>query len=221
MRIIAVVRRPSERVPASSAELLALVEQASAASAGFADLAPGPALVDLLDAVAAPLVAAADALLHGIAGVRTLLADPGSCPPPWIADGRDRGPSRRRGRGRSTTPTWARPPSSNGQRRAGRGSRTRSWAVRRDRLPTAGAVADLAGAGAGPAAIAAFTSVQQALSAIDRLEVRGRDSRRPPRARARTTASTSTPRRSRPLLDARADDPLFASGAVRARRRRT
>jgi glucosamine--fructose-6-phosphate aminotransferase (isomerizing) len=50
------------------------------------------------------------------------------------------------------------------------------WAVRRDRLRTAEAVADLAGAGSGSAAIEAFTSIQQALSAIDRLEVRGRDS---------------------------------------------
>ena len=50
------------------------------------------------------------------------------------------------------------------------------WAVQRDRLRTAAAVADLAGADAGVAAIDAFTSIQIALSAIDRLEVRGRDS---------------------------------------------
>ncbi len=35
---------------------------------------------------------------------------------------------------------------------------------------------DLAGRDAGPAAVAGFTAVQLALSAIDRLEVRGRDS---------------------------------------------
>ncbi len=51
-----------------------------------------------------------------------------------------------------------------------------AWAVQRDRLPTAEKVRALAGAEAGPAAIEAFTSVQQALSALDRLEVRGRDS---------------------------------------------
>jgi glutamine---fructose-6-phosphate transaminase (isomerizing) len=50
------------------------------------------------------------------------------------------------------------------------------WAVGHDRLPTARAVGELAGSDAGPAAIEAFTSVQQALSALDRLEVRGRDS---------------------------------------------
>ncbi|HUF31725.1 MAG TPA: SIS domain-containing protein [Acidimicrobiales bacterium] len=51
-----------------------------------------------------------------------------------------------------------------------------AWALRHDRLRTAAAVADLAGPGAGPAAIEGYTSMQLALSAIDRLEVRGRDS---------------------------------------------
>ena len=53
-----------------------------------------------------------------------------------------------------------------------------AWAVAADRLRKARAVADLAGpdAVASVPAIEAFTSVQVALSAIDRLEVRGRDS---------------------------------------------
>ena len=51
-----------------------------------------------------------------------------------------------------------------------------TWAVHHDRLRTARAVGDLAGADAGLAAIEACTSVQVALSALDRLEVRGRDS---------------------------------------------
>lgn len=51
-----------------------------------------------------------------------------------------------------------------------------AWAVQRDRLPTAEKVRSLAGTDAGRSAIEAFTSVQQALSALDRLEVRGRDS---------------------------------------------
>ena len=51
------------------------------------------------------------------------------------------------------------------------------WAVSADRLRTARAVADLAGEASGSvAALEAFTSVQVALSALDRLEVRGRDS---------------------------------------------
>ncbi|MFN8035049.1 MAG: SIS domain-containing protein [Acidimicrobiia bacterium] len=51
-----------------------------------------------------------------------------------------------------------------------------AWAIARDRLRTAVAVADLAGPDARRAAIETFVSVQIALSAIDRLEVRGRDS---------------------------------------------
>ena len=50
------------------------------------------------------------------------------------------------------------------------------WALRRDRLRTGAAVADLAGGDAGRASLAGYLSIQQALSAIDRMEVRGRDS---------------------------------------------
>jgi glucosamine--fructose-6-phosphate aminotransferase (isomerizing) len=75
-------------------------------------------------------------------------------------------------------------------------------------------VGDLAGAAASVAAVEAFTSVQVALSAIDRLEVRGRDS-------AGLTvlvhdhglvgADPGVLRR----LEARAADPLLVNGAVR------
>ena len=50
------------------------------------------------------------------------------------------------------------------------------WAIRHDRLRTAREVAALAGRGAGEGAIAGYLAIQQALSALDRLEVRGRDS---------------------------------------------
>ncbi len=50
------------------------------------------------------------------------------------------------------------------------------WAVAHDRLRTAEAVAAMAGPAAPLSALAAYTSAQEALSAIDRLEVRGRDS---------------------------------------------
>ncbi len=51
-----------------------------------------------------------------------------------------------------------------------------AWAIERDRLRTAAEVASLAGRDPSAASIAAFLSVQQALSSLDRLEVRGRDS---------------------------------------------
>ncbi|MGI9608759.1 MAG: SIS domain-containing protein, partial [Acidimicrobiia bacterium] len=50
------------------------------------------------------------------------------------------------------------------------------WAIERDRLRTAREVAALARPDAGGAALAAYLSIQQSLSALDRLEVRGRDS---------------------------------------------
>ena len=50
------------------------------------------------------------------------------------------------------------------------------WSIRHDRLRTAREVAALAGRRASRGAVAGYLAVQQSLSAIDRLEVRGRDS---------------------------------------------
>ena len=50
------------------------------------------------------------------------------------------------------------------------------WAIRRDRLRSARAVDDLSGGDTSLPAIETYASIQIALSAIDRLEVRGRDS---------------------------------------------
>ncbi len=87
------------------------------------------------------------------------------------------------------------------------------WAVGRDRLGAARAVADLAGPDAGPAAVEGLVAVEVALAALDRLEVRGRDSAgihllvdgHGLDLHAPDVAS---------LVAARSD-PLFTSGAVR------
>ena len=50
------------------------------------------------------------------------------------------------------------------------------WSIRRDRLRTAREVDAFAGRHASAAARAGYLAIQQALSAIDRMEVRGRDS---------------------------------------------
>ena len=50
------------------------------------------------------------------------------------------------------------------------------WAVRHDRLRTAREVGALAGRDAGTGSLSGYLAIQQSLSAIDRLEVRGRDS---------------------------------------------
>jgi len=92
------------------------------------------------------------------------------------------------------------------------GAKDAIWAVHRDRLRTAVAVTDLAGDTVTEAALSAYLAVQEALSALDRLEVRGRDS-----AGLHVVVDAHG-------LDldeseiaaqlARRADPLFASGAV-------
>src|SRR5262245_5744702 len=77
--IIAVVRQPTGRDPASPADVLALVEQAMTDADPLAELPPGVELADLLGRVTEPLIQA-DALLRGVPGVRTLLADTSLAP---------------------------------------------------------------------------------------------------------------------------------------------
>ncbi len=92
--------------------------------------------------------------------------------------------------------------------------RDASWAVRRDRLRTASTVIAMAGETTNDAAIEAFASVQTALSSLDRLEVRGRDSA------GLHLLVTGHGLDAGPLntgsLDGRADNPLFESNSVRA-----
>ena len=89
------------------------------------------------------------------------------------------------------------------------------WAVGRDRLRTAREVAALAGTEPSVAALEAFHSVQVALSAIDRLEVRGRDSAGLHLLVRHHDLDLEEPAIRR-LVDARDADPLFGSGSVRA-----
>ena len=92
--------------------------------------------------------------------------------------------------------------------------RDAAWAVRNDRLRTAGAVEALAGRDAGVAALQGYLLVQQALSVLDRLEVRGRDSAGLHLFVWGHGLDTSDPA-VRSLLEQRSGDPLFTSGSVR------
>jgi glucosamine--fructose-6-phosphate aminotransferase (isomerizing) len=92
--------------------------------------------------------------------------------------------------------------------------RDATWAIRRDRLRTVQAVDDLAGRDAGVAAVAGYLAVQQALSAIDRLEVRGRDSAGLHLFVWHHGLSADDPAVAASIA-ARANDPLFQSGSVR------
>ncbi|MFP5326349.1 MAG: glucosamine-6-phosphate synthase, partial [Acidimicrobiia bacterium] len=164
--IIAVVRRRSTREVPQASELTALLDSALAAlDADTPDLR-----------AAAEAVEGADALLRGVPGVRALIADPQL---EATVDARaaaiDEAISnfeRSADAGELELSTQELEDFNSALIRV----KDATWALRRDRLRTARAVGDLAGEGAGAAAIEAFTSVQVALSGIDRLEVRGRDS---------------------------------------------
>jgi len=92
--------------------------------------------------------------------------------------------------------------------------RDAAWTIARDRLRLADGVAELVGRDTGWSAVEACTQIEQSLAAIDRLEVRGRDSAgimvlvRDHGLNAGDPAVAG-------LLAGRADDPLLRSGAVR------
>jgi glutamine---fructose-6-phosphate transaminase (isomerizing) len=89
------------------------------------------------------------------------------------------------------------------------------WAVRNDRLRTAREVHKLAGREASEGALAAYLAIQQAFSALDRLEVRGRDS-----AGIHVFVHDHGLDLSDPAVQAaireRTQDPTFQSGSVRS-----
>ncbi|NBO32910.1 MAG: glucosamine-6-phosphate synthase, partial [Actinobacteria bacterium] len=91
------------------------------------------------------------------------------------------------------------------------------WSIRMDRLRTAAAVDSLAGAGASRSAIAAYLSIQQVFSGIDRLEVRGRDSAGV-HVMVWGHGVSADDARVRAMLGTRHDDSLFTSGSVRITR---
>jgi glutamine---fructose-6-phosphate transaminase (isomerizing) len=208
--IIAVVRRPHDRTPPTSDELLALLD---AVPRLLHDL-DVDRLADRL-AEAADRVGRADELLRGVPGVRALLADrslPGlidtllaevdrqvSGLERWLDEGEASG----------------RP--LDGLERVNANlirAKDACWAVRRDRLRTAALVDDLAGPEPARSAVAAYTSIQQALSAIDRLEVRGRDSAGLHVLVRNHGLDLSSPA-VRSAVDERSGDVLFGSGSVR------
>ena len=92
--------------------------------------------------------------------------------------------------------------------------RDATWSLRNDRLRTAKAVGELAGKDACASARNAYLSIQQAFSALDRMEVRGRDS-----AGVHVLVwghgLDATDKRVAPLLTGRLDDALFTNGSVR------
>src|SRR5258708_24763064 len=169
--IIAVVRRFNERAPVDADWVeSALVEALRAVQTGaIGDLAA-------VFGAAAQGVETVDAALRGTPGVRCLLDAPALAATVDDVVGRleQHALEVERLVDANTSVLGGRPPEQFNA--ALIRLKDAAWAVRNDRLRTARAVADLCGPARGRAAIEAFTSVQVALSALDRLEVRGRDS---------------------------------------------
>ena len=92
--------------------------------------------------------------------------------------------------------------------------RDAAWAIRADRIRTIDAVLALAGADPTQSTIEACTAIQYALSGIDRLEVRGRDSAGIHIFVRNAAVDVSAPEVASELA-ARALDPLFANRSVR------
>ncbi len=204
--IIAIVRRRTQRTKPDTQEILQLLQVA-------ADAAPEPSGLSAASLTpVADSLEQADQLLRGEAGLRAMLADPqlvsevealvsvvasrlGEIEDYLDAEGdqvRDL---------EQLNAILIR-------------VKDAAWALERDRLRTALDVAGLLGSSTSGAAIAAFFSVQQALSALDRLEVRGRDSAGLHLlVRNHGLALDSEPVRS--MIAARSGDSLFTDGAVR------
>lgn len=89
-----------------------------------------------------------------------------------------------------------------------------AWSLERDRLRAATEVTQLAGADLSEPAVASFFSIQQALSNLDRLEVRGRDSAGLHVLVRHHGLDLDSPAITK-LIGDRADDPLFTDRSVR------
>jgi glucosamine--fructose-6-phosphate aminotransferase (isomerizing) len=198
--IVAIVSRPAGRPTPAAGDLLALLDRAVAA----------PSL-----AAAAPLVAEVDRLLLGVPGVLALAGRSELIA--GITARLDQLDGRIAELERSLESAHLSPDEIESINAELLAARDAVWAVRKDRLNTAHAVDALAGRDAGPAALAGYLAIQQALSAIDRMEVRGRDSAGIHVMVWNHQLDIADPAFAA-TLQQRAHDPLFQNGSVRAER---
>jgi glucosamine--fructose-6-phosphate aminotransferase (isomerizing) len=214
--IIAVVRRPSQRAIPTASEILDPLARAARLLGTFGDpqsttgLHADPASLLTL---AASEVAAADVLLRGVAGVRALLETSSlAVSVANLIDGLDHQVAAAENH-LDTNPLDAGVELER-VNAAMIALKDAVWAVRRDRLRAAGSVSEFVGGSPTPAAVAVGLSVHQALSALDRLEVRGRDSAGL-HLLVRNHGIDLTSPAIIAMMSERADDPLFGSLAVR------
>lgn len=196
--IIGILSRPGSRQVPSAHEIIALLDAAVAAHSDLSEVAH--ALV------------AADQLLRGDAGIQALVNNPGLAGDivsrlDRIDATADAEESRIDGLHGDSTLIDA---------EVAKLSRVRdaSWSLRRDRLRASDAVRSLAGTDFSASSLRGYLSIHQAFSAIDRMEVRGRDS-------AGISVIVTSPAFASLDADimseitARENDPLFTNGSVR------
>jgi glucosamine--fructose-6-phosphate aminotransferase (isomerizing) len=208
--IIAVVRRRTSPTNRSAADVMGPLD---AAVGLLADRSPSLAAFD----AAAGLLADADRALRGVDGVTLLLGDPD------VAGAVTAGVEAATA---SVASVEARldagePVVGDGDLEALNAALIRVkdllWAVGRDRLRTAAAVGELLGGGdprLRRSALSAYLSIQESLSALDRLEVRGRDSAGVHVLVRNHGLDTGDPSVSAAVAN-RSGDPLFCDRSVR------
>jgi glucosamine--fructose-6-phosphate aminotransferase (isomerizing) len=207
--IVAVLRRSTDRTPPSLAELAAELRRATGhLEAALAAALPVSALHE-----AAQHIVTVDAALRGVPGIRALIDDPtGAAALRTELDAEQ--DLLNRLEARLDVDGAVDPDDLEAVNAAMVRAKDAVWAVARDRLRAGREVEELADGTVAPAAIEAFASVQVALSSIDRLEVRGRDSAGLHlfvRDHGLDLAADDITA----LLRDRVGDPLFRSGAVR------
>lgn len=196
--IIGILPRPCTRIAPAPSEILVLLDAAVAAGKDMAAIADA--------------VVSADQLLRGDAGIQTLAGNvslfQGILSRLDVLDAVADAEEARIDSLHADTVTL--------DAEALRLSRVRDacWAIRRDRLRTAEAVHALAGDSATVSSLAGYLSIQQSLSAIDRMEVRGRDS-----AGISVIVSSPVflhlPSEMAEAIAQRTSDPLFTNKSVR------
>jgi glutamine---fructose-6-phosphate transaminase (isomerizing) len=209
--IIAVLRRPVERTDLPSGPTVDALERGvqSLRDAIGAGADGPPAIAAMEEAAAALEQVAAD--LHGPRGVRFLLTQPAES-------------KRVRGLAETLERTVVELDAAldhlvvdehtEARYAAAVRCKDAAWSIARDRLRTADGVAGLVGRDTGWAAVEACTQIEQSLSAIDRLEVRGRDSAGI-MVIVRDHGLDPDDPAVAGLLAGRSDDPLLRSNAVR------
>ncbi len=177
--IFAVVRRPQTRSVPQPEEIIDLLESAAASLASAVEIGPSAAQSVPLRA-AATAVEAADQSLRGVPGVRALLENAGlqAQVANVIAGIEMQISAIEKALDHDATSSHSLVVGADLENlnAALLAAKDAAWAVRRDRLRAAIDVAEIIDGTVTPAAIGVALSIHQALSALDRLEVRGRDS---------------------------------------------